>query len=325
MNLIGCKFIDRNGKILTISSEEDGIVRMEENGSKVDVRVLNDAKYYTPYNLKINENINMTKSKYTGELNPEDFFKQTNFGNALEPLLGKNTLDFNEADTQNTSNEYFDDGLALKPYDPQLERERVAAKYGNGTQYQPDNRNNVFSPNFNVEGDSPFVKVNDDIQVVPDRIPIPAKLIEYQQHQRANNYVNVNDDYDYVNGDNKQLSNAPHLMQALGRQPIVDPVIEMFKKVKKNTDFKFVIEIEEKIPKLPFIEMMEESYEVSIIDYLADDFVKSLLSDPSVLKTKIADEIRRLINNNVDNGETNEKKISLKTEIKTEIKEEQIV
>ena len=43
--------------------------------------------------------------------------------------------------------------------------------------------------------------------------------------------------------------------------------------------------------------MMEDSYEVSIIDYLASEFTKKLVNDPTLLKDKIANEIRSLIEN----------------------------
>jgi len=57
------------------------------------------------------------------------------------------------------------------------------------------------------------------------------------------------------------------------------------------------LDISEKIPRLDFLEMMEDSYEVSIIDYLASEFTKKLLTDPTLLKDKIANEIRSLIEN----------------------------
>jgi hypothetical protein len=74
-----------------------------------------------------------------------------------------------------------------------------------------------------------------------------------------------------------------------------DPILFMFSNVKKNTNFKFSIEIIDKIPRPDFIEMMEDSYEVSIIDYLADEFVKKIFSDPEAIKNSIKDEIKSIV------------------------------
>ena len=319
MNLVGSKFIDKNNKILTVYSQEDGIVSILETGSKVDVRVLSNTKYYTPYNvIKTNENINMSRNN-NDVLNPDEFFKQTNFGNAFAPLFGgTNNNVARNTQAEYTENDDYEEGMLIQ-YDPQEEKNRIAEKYNIGGYNNPTNNrnpnirnNNIYMPpNMEQEGGDLFVKVCDDVSVVPDRIPIPAELQRYNQQQQLNQQQQFNNS-------EMQLSNAPHLLQAMGIQPVVDPVVEMFKKVKKSIDFKFSFDIERKIPKLSFIEMMEESYEVSIIEYLAEDFVKTLLEDPTILKNRIADEIRRLIDNNVDVDAKYEKSID---KIETKIEE----
>ena len=74
-----------------------------------------------------------------------------------------------------------------------------------------------------------------------------------------------------------------------------DPMVVMFKNIKKNTDFKISIDIENKIPRPDFIEMMEDSYEVSIVDYLSEEFTKQILENPSIIKNKIKEEINRIV------------------------------
>lgn len=74
-----------------------------------------------------------------------------------------------------------------------------------------------------------------------------------------------------------------------------DPIVTMFKNVKKNVDFKIGFEIENKIPRLDFIEMMEDSYEISIIDFFAEEFTNSLLKNPNLIKKKISDEIKKMV------------------------------
>lgn len=81
---------------------------------------------------------------------------------------------------------------------------------------------------------------------------------------------------------------------------IQDPIISMFKNVKRNLDFKINLKIDGKIPRLDFIEMMEDSYEISIIQFLADEFTNKLLKDPYLIRNKIMEEIKTMINKKND-------------------------
>jgi hypothetical protein len=74
-----------------------------------------------------------------------------------------------------------------------------------------------------------------------------------------------------------------------------DPMTSIFKNVKRKNDFKYTIEIEGKIPRPDFIEMMEDSYEMSLIDYLSQEFTNELLSDPEKIKKSIKKEIERIV------------------------------
>jgi len=76
---------------------------------------------------------------------------------------------------------------------------------------------------------------------------------------------------------------------------VEDPMVSMFKNIKRNVEFKISIDVENKIPRPDFIEMMEDSYELSIIDYLADEFTKKILSDPSIIRDKIKEEISKIV------------------------------
>ena len=95
--------------------------------------------------------------------------------------------------------------------------------------------------------------------------------------------------------DTKYINQDSNKKQIDHKQEIDDPMINLFKNVKKNTDFKISIEILNKIPRPDFTEMMEDSYEVSIIDYLSDEFTKKIISDPSIIKDKIKEEIKRIV------------------------------
>jgi hypothetical protein len=92
------------------------------------------------------------------------------------------------------------------------------------------------------------------------------------------------------------------------RIEVQDPVITMFKNVKRNNEFKINLKIDGKIPRLDFIEMMEDSYEISIIEYLADEFTNNLLKDPSIIRDRIVNEIKSMIDKK--NGVTTKKDVN---------------
>jgi hypothetical protein len=78
--------------------------------------------------------------------------------------------------------------------------------------------------------------------------------------------------------------------------PVVDdPIIAMFKNVKRKVDFHTYITLSEKIPRLEFIELMEDSYNISIIDFLADEFTNKILNDPSIIREMIKSEITKKV------------------------------
>lgn len=81
----------------------------------------------------------------------------------------------------------------------------------------------------------------------------------------------------------------------LQRVEVEDPVVTMFKKTKRNVNFSVSIELSDRIPRLDFIEMMEDSYEISIIDFLADEFTNKVLQDPSMIRNSIKDKIKQLV------------------------------
>ena len=76
---------------------------------------------------------------------------------------------------------------------------------------------------------------------------------------------------------------------------IEDPIITMFKRTKRNVEFRINVEISDKIPRLDFIEMMEDSYEISMIDFLAEEFTNKILQDPSAIRETIKNKIKQLV------------------------------
>ncbi len=80
--------------------------------------------------------------------------------------------------------------------------------------------------------------------------------------------------------------------------PVEDPILSMFKNVKRIVDFNIDLKVEGKIPRIDFIEMMEDSYNKSIIDYLVDEFTNDLLRNPESIKKMIKEKIVEMLNGN---------------------------
>jgi hypothetical protein len=76
---------------------------------------------------------------------------------------------------------------------------------------------------------------------------------------------------------------------------VEDPIITMFRKTKRGVDFSISLDINDKIPRIDFIEMMEDSYEISMIDFLADEFTNKIIENPDVIKNKIKDKIIEIV------------------------------
>ena len=74
-----------------------------------------------------------------------------------------------------------------------------------------------------------------------------------------------------------------------------DPIITMFKNVKRSKDFSISLEIKNKIPRPDFIEMMEDSYNTSIIDFLAAEFTDNLLRNPQIIEDMIRQKIKEVV------------------------------
>jgi hypothetical protein len=78
-------------------------------------------------------------------------------------------------------------------------------------------------------------------------------------------------------------------------QMVEDPIITMFKNVKRSKEFSISLEIKNKIPRPDFIEMMEDSYNTSIIDFLASEFTNSLLKNPQMIEDMIRQKIKEVV------------------------------
>jgi len=95
-----------------------------------------------------------------------------------------------------------------------------------------------------------------------------------------------------VNRETTQVQEQRPIVQ---HQVVEDPIITMFKNVKRSKDFSISLEIKNKIPRPDFIEMMEDSYNTSIIDFLAAEFTDNLLRNPQMIEDMIRQKIKEVV------------------------------
>lgn len=98
-----------------------------------------------------------------------------------------------------------------------------------------------------------------------------------------------------VQDKNTRIIESPKVVEKRVDEKREDPIVTMFKNIKRVNDFEITISIKNKLPRYEFIEMMEDSYNVSIIDYLSSEFTNELLGNPSIIENIIKEEIKKLV------------------------------
>jgi len=266
MNLNNKIFKDnRTGEVLKVIDSFENIAILE-NKTKIDARRLMDPNHFTE------------------QVDPSTFFNTQNAYDSLfekiKTIPSENIPDDNGEIRPNVSvdNNYrpTDDDSAVIYGSVDDEKEELARKYGIST----DNNQSVARQNeafAKILGDSEEV---DELPQVPAARPIndepPVQRVEID---RDNGTITIN-------GEEKEPVN---------REVKEDPIYTMFRGVKRSVEFSLDLKLENKIPRLDFIEMMEDSYEKSIIDFLADEFMKELLKDPKTLKESIKSKIKDMV------------------------------
>jgi hypothetical protein len=118
-----------------------------------------------------------------------------------------------------------------------------------------------------------------------DELPVTNRLPDLIPNDEPVQRIEVNRDTQPV----QQVVQQPVVQQ------VEDPIITMFKNVKRSKDFSISLEIKNKIPRPDFIEMMEDSYNTSIIDFLASEFTDNLLKNPKIIEDMIKQKIKELV------------------------------
>ena len=221
---------------------------------------------------KINVNILMDTNQYTEQIDPSSFFNNQGAYNSLadkiKSIPSNSIVDDEGVITINVGDNLppVSNESAVIMTTEEDERAELARKYG----AVDDNTSALSKQN------EAFSKIlGEDSDELP---PVPVKKTQ----------LNV-DNVQQVEV-NREVYQPP-----VQRVNVEDPIITMFKGVKRNVKFDISVEISDKIPRLDFIEMMEDSYETSLIDFLADEFTNKILQNPNIIKDTITNKIKQLV------------------------------
>ena len=272
MDIIGKKFKNRvTGEIITIIDVYQNIA-VTSNKDRINTNILLNEKLFIPIsdsnsssNSSSNNSLIRESKANSEEIDPAKFFDSQNTYNAFAEKiknlpLDKLPMDDGVTSTSNVNTTYDEiqasNESAIIMSDTEDEVEELKRKYG-------------------------ATSVDDSLR---------------KQNEKFDKILNPETQVTTVTTEGVK----PHYMETEQEAPIQridvqDPVLNIFRNVKRNLDFKMNLKIDNKIPRLDFIEMMEDSYEVSIIDYLAEEFTRTLLNNPSIIKNKIIEEIKSMI------------------------------
>jgi hypothetical protein len=255
------KFTDLvSGRVVEVTDQFEDIVILD-NKTKIKVNNLLDNRLYDEY------------------IDPRNFFRNEGLVNAFTEKIRQIPTEgiINEKEKYDPKNppvlkNYGDpmrpsfDEPAVLPYDPEEERRELMAKAqsmfnggSNAVQKQMDSLKSIIRED-----------TNDDFDYNGEEIIENPQVSSRPFENRNENYMNNNNNS-------------------------IDPIVQMFRNAKRNTDFKINFSISNKIPRLDFIEMMEDSYNTSIIDFLAEEFTNELLLNPEAIKNKIKDQISSMV------------------------------
>ena len=254
------------GEILKLVDSFENIAYLE-NKTKIDTRRLVDPNYFTE------------------QVDPTSFFNNQNAYDSLfekiKTIPSENIPDENGEVRPNLSidNTYrpADDDSAVIYGSIDDEREELARKYG----VNLDNNQSITKQN---EAFAKILEDSDELDELPT-VPAPKQVINDEPPvQRVE-----------IDRDNGTVIVNGQDTEPVYSKPKEDPIYTMFRGVKRSVEFSIDLKLENKIPRLDFIEMMEDSYEKSIIDFLADEFMRELLKDPKALKESIKSKIKDMV------------------------------
>jgi hypothetical protein len=252
---------NKTGEVLKVIDSFENIA-IFENKTKIDTRRLMDPNHFTE------------------QVDPNNFFNNQNTYSSIFESIKTIPLDRIPDDNGEITpsvtidNNYrppVEDDSAVIYGNIDDEKEELARKYGAGLDTSSLSRQNEAFTKILGEGSE------EELPTVPEPRAIPNAKFE--------------EDVQRVIVERETVAKVVNKVA----EQTVDPIVIMFKGVKRSVEFNLDLKLENKIPRLEFIELMEDSYDKSIIEFLADEFTNELLKDPKALKERIANKIREMV------------------------------
>lgn len=266
MNLANKTFKNnKTGEIVKVIDSFENIAILESK-EKMDVRTLTDTNHFTE------------------QIDPNLFFNNQGAYNILADKIKNIPTNMMQDDPEELSNRFGGEVTpsinesAVVMMSEDDEKAELARKYGAAvdSSTQLMNQQQAFAKILGEDSD--------------DELPVITQRVEEEPVMR----VEVNRDPQPEQQYNQQ---PPVVTQENTTRniPVEDPIITMFKNVKRVKDFSISLDIKNKIPRPDFIEMMEDSYNTSIIDFLASEFTQNILSNPKMIEDMIKEKIKELV------------------------------
>lgn len=276
--MVGNKFYERKSDTtVTVISDNKEIVLLS-TGEKVDKNYLLTSGEYSA----INDGAGIKPNHMTKEsMDPSSFINQSALGSSMVA----NSL-FNQLANIDTSN--ISDGIHSGPTVEIIESGDSFDRYTNDAYLKQDleaermemqkKLQNYKAPNV------PYIEdeIEDEfVQNKPQRRDIFSELEDIDKKGSST----------MPNPDIRKERRQPVVQEPVVQEP-VNPLLELVKQAKKVNKFKANIPMESMLPKYDLIKMFEESYDLSIIDILADEMIDKLIEDRESLRDKIKAEIK---------------------------------
>jgi hypothetical protein len=267
-DVINKKFTEiSTGTVVSVTEQFEDVAILNNN-SRINLKRLLDGNFYS-------ESLGRPAVKSTEDyVDPKDFFDNSSyklFADKIKSIPNEvinNLKDERESDS------------AIMEVDPEMEKREL------------QNKANQMMKNLNPSA-AAQKQTASLMSMIGEDVPEEQVI-----HSDFNNTKStVEGPVVRINADREETKSQQTVTQPISRpvENVIDPIFSIFKGVKRNKDFSFVIEISDKIPRVDFIEMMEDSYEKSIIDFLADEFTEKIISDPELIRSKIKKEIHSIV------------------------------
>lgn len=273
MNLANRSFMDnRTGEVIKVIDSFENIAILSDK-SKMDVRRLMDSSLFTEY------------------IDPKKFIDNTSstiHNSIFESIksIPTNSIPFEDEQGEMRINPAQNDPYMPRAEEPVVytssiedEKAELARKYGasiDNTAAQ-SRQNEAFARLLGEE----------ELPVVTPRAEEPVQRVEI-----------IRDDNTGAVVSSEQVIQKTQETPIDATQNVAAKQTdqwEMFRGIKRGTEFKLDLPLTNKIPKLEFIEMMEDSYDKSIIEFLSHDITNEILANPETLRKSIESKIREMV------------------------------